>query len=157
MSLKCHLLWPKHIVKVIIGMGLLLAVNLNLLAHGGKSHGADGKESEKVVRQMLNSSILDAMANPKLTSLTVELKPGVAVPSHKHGAYVFVYVLEGKVLSQLNDDEAIAYSMGQTWIERPGDSHTLTQNLSDTEIAKILVVFIAEEGAKLTTSGEINN
>ncbi len=34
---------------------------------------------------------------------------------------------------KMRPNEAIAYSMGQTWIERPGDSHTLTQNLSDTE------------------------
>lgn len=84
------------------------------------------------------------------TSAIVDLPPGARAVPHRHGtAFVYAYVLEGSVRSQLNDMPAQTYSQGQNWIEQPGDHHGLAENTSQTEPAKLLVVFIADTGATL--------
>ena len=113
--------------------------------------------SQAVAREMLFSGVLPNVSDRKLTAVTVEFSPGVTVPAHKHEAFVFVYVLEGIIRSQLDDGEIVEYKAGESWVEPPGITHSLIQNPSETEHAKLLAVFIAQEGAKLTTSGDISH
>jgi quercetin dioxygenase-like cupin family protein len=86
-----------------------------------------------------------------LTAVEVDLAPGDKAARHHHGGIVFAYVLEGNVRSQLNGGEVIEYRAGQYWVEPPGAEHTLTQNPSRTKLARLLAVFVAPTGAKLTT------
>jgi len=81
-----------------------------------------------------------------LTSVIIELPPGISVPPHRHYGFVFVYVISGTVFSQLNREAAVSYFAGDSWIENPGDQHSVTKNISDTKSAKILAVFIAKNG-----------
>lgn len=113
--------------------------------------------SNAVARKMLMSEILPHIPDHMLTAVTVEINPGTSVPAHKHEAFVYVYVLEGKVRSQLDNEEVVEYQAGESWVEPPGVTHSLTENPSETDKAKILAVFIAKQGAKLTTSGEISH
>ena len=113
--------------------------------------------AEDVFRKFISEDELPHIPGQKVTSVTVELAPGVSVPAHRHEAFVYVYVLEGTVRSQLDDGEVIEYKTGDSWVEPPNVLHSLTQNASENENAKILAVFIAENGAKLTTSGEISH
>ncbi|WP_415887790.1 cupin domain-containing protein [Neptuniibacter sp. QD37_6] len=112
------------------------------------AHQVDGE----IERQLLSSSALPNLPGHKLTSMIVEFGPGSSAPAHRHDAFLFVYVLSGSVLSQLNQDEAIVYHAGDSWVESPTDIHTQTTNMSETETTKLLVVFIAEERAKLSSS-----
>ena len=82
--------------------------------------------------------------------LEVEYPPGVASASHRHNAHTFVYVLEGTVVMQVAGGEAQTLVAGQTFYETPNDIHSVSRNASDTEPAKILVVFIKREGAPMT-------
>jgi quercetin dioxygenase-like cupin family protein len=113
--------------------------------------------ADDVIRKFISEDELTHIPGQKVTSVTVELAPGVSVPAHRHEAFVYVYVLEGTVRSQLDEGELIEYKTGDSWVEAPNVLHSLTQNASDQEIAKILAVFIAKTGAKLTTSGEISH
>ena len=106
---------------------------------------------------MVSVGPLPNVPGHNLTAVKIDLAPGVSVPSHQHEAFVFVYVLAGTVRSSLDDEEPVGYSVGESWVEPPGAVHSLTENLSDTEPAQILAVFIAEEGATLTTSGKIDD
>lgn len=110
-----------------------------------------------VDREVLSSTPLQNVPGYKLTSVTVELQPNVSVPAHYHDGFVFVYVIEGVVLSQLNQEEAVVYSAGDSWIEMPGDQHSLTKNESGTDKAKLLAVFVTSDGAHLTTPGAPDN
>lgn len=105
----------------------------------------DSKSYEGVRRQHLGSHALPNVPGHILYSILVELAPGVAVPEHRHEGFVYVYVLEGNVGSQLDDEKLIEYTTGDVWIEPPGSLHTLTVNLSKTEKVKLLAVFIAED------------
>ncbi len=108
-----------------------------------------------VTRHLLAEETLPIIPGHTLTAVTVQLDPGNISAPHKHNAFVFVYLLEGKVRSQLDSETPVDYTAGESWIEPPGAVHTLTQNLSETETAKMLVVFVSKNGAKLTTSGNI--
>jgi quercetin dioxygenase-like cupin family protein len=88
-----------------------------------------------------------------LTAIVVELPPGIKVGSHQHAGTVFAYVVEGSVRSQLNDGEVVEYKTGQSWMEPPGTTHSLTENPSPSAPARLLAVFVAPTGAQLTTPG----
>ena len=79
--------------------------------------------------------------------LTVEFAPGEVSPPHRHNAHTFVYVLEGSVVMQVQGGEAKTLTAGQTFYENPDDIHTVANNASDTEPAKILVFFIKDSDA----------
>ncbi len=84
------------------------------------------------------------------TSVIVYFPPDARAAPHRHGsAFVYAYVLEGTVRSQLAGEPVRTYHQGQNWVEPPGSHHLLTENTSPTKPAKLLVVFISNTGAKL--------
>ena len=86
--------------------------------------------------------------------LTVTYAPGEASGQHRHYAHTFVYVLEGSIVMQVRGGDAVTLSAGQTFYENPDDIHSVSRNASDTEPAKILVVFIKESDAPTTVPVE---
>jgi quercetin dioxygenase-like cupin family protein len=84
------------------------------------------------------------------TSAIVTFPPAARAVPHRHGdAFVYAYVLEGAVSSQLEGQPAHIYHRGENWSEPPGAHHLATENTSETEPAKLLVVFIATTGEQL--------
>jgi quercetin dioxygenase-like cupin family protein len=65
---------------------------------------------------------------------------------------VFVYVLSGQIRSENSaTGPAKVYKAGETFFEPPGSEHLVSENASETEPASLLAVFVADDGAKLTT------
>jgi quercetin dioxygenase-like cupin family protein len=86
------------------------------------------------------------------TSATVTFPPGARAVPHRHGnAFVYAYVLEGAVRSQLEGEPMRTYHQGENWSEQPGAHHVATENASNTEPAKLLVVFVSTTGDQLKT------
>ena len=84
------------------------------------------------------------------TSAIVTFPPAARAVPHRHGdAFVYAYVLEGTVNSQLEGQPPHVYHQGENWSEPPGAHHLTTENTSATEPAKLLVVFIATTGGQL--------
>lgn len=87
-----------------------------------------------------------------LTAVEVGFLPGAKAVPHRHGkAFLFVHVLAGSVRSQIEGQPVRTFRTGESWTEKPGDHHVLTENASAKEAARLLVVFIAPEGAALKT------
>jgi len=101
--------------------------------------------------QLLTLPLPDVPEAPEVLVLEVELAPGQASQPHRHHAYVFVYVLEGVVEMQVAGGELRRLSVGEMFHETPADVHTVSRNPSTTERARILVHFIKEAGAPVTT------
>lgn len=80
-----------------------------------------------------------------MTALTVEIAPGAVVGPHRHGGCVYVYLLQGRVRSQMEGEDPVEYSARQNWIEPTGGLHKHTENPSKTEPAKFLAVIYSEE------------
>ena len=64
-------------------------------------------------------------------------------------AFVYAYVLDGTVRSQLDGEPMRTYRQGENWVEQPGAHHVLTENPSTTAPAKLLVIFISNTGDPL--------
>ncbi len=83
----------------------------------------------------------------------VDFAPGGRAAPHRHGqAFLFAYVLQGTIRSQLEGQPVQTFVAGQSWPEPPGSHHVLTENPSATEPAQLLVVFVADTGAELKTN-----
>lgn len=92
-----------------------------------------------------------------LVAVIVDYAPGGASPSHIHAksAFIFAYVVSGKIESQVNDEPKQVYQAGESWYETPGSSHRVSRNASETEPAKLLAVFVVDTNDKdLTTPVE---
>ena len=79
--------------------------------------------------------------------LLVEYAPGASDPVHRHDAHVFVYVLEGAVVMQVQGGKEVRLTPGQTFHESPGDVHVVGKNASTTAPAKFLAFFVKDTGA----------
>jgi quercetin dioxygenase-like cupin family protein len=87
-----------------------------------------------------------------LTAVVVSYAPGAASPSHHHAGSVFAYVLSGVIRSQVSTGGPVKdYKVGETFFEPPGSDHLVSANASTTESASLLAVFVADDGATLTT------
>ena len=51
----------------------------------------------------------------------------------------------------MNDGPITVYKAGESWLEPPGAAHSVSENASATEPARLLAVFVAQDGAALTT------
>jgi quercetin dioxygenase-like cupin family protein len=102
-------------------------------------------------QKIIAADELPNVSGNKLTAVVVQLAPGAKAPKHHHAGFVFAYVLSGTVRSQLNSGRVVTYTVGQNWVEPPGTEHTLIENPSTSAPASLLAVFVAPEGAQLTT------
>lgn len=95
----------------------------------------------------LFSHDLGGIADKEGTMMTVELAPGEASPAHRHNANVFVYVLAGSIVMQVQGGAPVTLHPGQTFYEAPDDIHVVGRNASRTRPAKFLAFFVKDKGA----------
>jgi len=100
---------------------------------------------------ILSQQPLAGQTGTDVTILTVDYPPGGSTPRHQHPGTTYAYVLQGAMVSQVNDGPAQTFTTGQMWTEQPHDHHMIAKNASSTEPAKLLVFMIAPHGAQLTT------
>jgi quercetin dioxygenase-like cupin family protein len=94
---------------------------------------------------LIKQSLPD-MAGKVATVLTVDYTPGAVSDPHVHPGSVFAYVVEGAVVSQLEGEQPVTYTKGQSWYEPPKKPHLVSKNASQTEPAKLLVFLLSQEG-----------
>lgn len=85
-----------------------------------------------------------------IKGVLVEYGPGEASPAHIHPKSAFIYatVLEGAIRTSVNDGPVVTYHTGQSFSEMPGDRHSVSENASKTEPAKLLAVFVVDTDEK---------
>jgi quercetin dioxygenase-like cupin family protein len=93
---------------------------------------------------------LPEIPGKEVVMLTVAYLPGGSSMPHRHDAEVFVYVLEGSVVMQVDGQPAQTLHAGQTFHESPTDVHRQSANGSATEPAKLLVFVIKDKNKPLT-------
>ena len=99
-------------------------------------------------RETVTPAFAEAIANvpgKTMTALVVEYVPGGKSAPHRHGqAFVVAYVLSGAIRSRIDNGEERVFRAGESWTEKPGAHHTVSENASDTEPAKLLAIFVAD-------------
>jgi quercetin dioxygenase-like cupin family protein len=107
-----------------------------------------------IVQELMQKELTGARGK-ELRMLTVEYAPGGASPPHRHHGQVFVYVLSGSLRMQVQGSPVVTLRPGQIFYEGVDDVHTISENASRSEPAKILVFMVkdkdAEEPHKSTT------
>jgi quercetin dioxygenase-like cupin family protein len=131
-----------------IAVGAVLVVVSALVAMA--TSGAHGQEGgvEVPVR-------VEKLANARgqtLTVVTVTYAPGGKSGAHHHAGSVFAYVLSGAIRSENSATGPVrVYQASESCFEPPGSRHLVSENASATEPASMLVVFVADDGAQLTS------
>ena len=85
-----------------------------------------------------------------IKGVLVEYSPGGSSSAHTHAKSAFIYatVLEGAIRSSVNNGPVVTYRAGQSFSEMPGDRHSVSENASKTEPAKLLAVFVVDTDEK---------
>jgi quercetin dioxygenase-like cupin family protein len=81
-----------------------------------------------------------------MVAVIVSYPPGGKSPAHHHAqsAFIYAYVLSGAIRSQVGDEPAKVYRVGEGFYEVPGSHHRVSENASDKEPASLLAVFVVD-------------
>lgn len=135
-----------------VGRVLAVAAASSLLTLGATAFLPRPQQAPVTARPVFQFD-LPHLPGQQLTGVLVAYPPGTSSPPHHHTGRgsVVGYVLEGAVRSQVDGGPVRVYRAGESWLERPGAAHSVSENASDTEPARILAVFVADSDAELTT------
>ncbi|GKQ49566.1 cupin domain-containing protein [Bradyrhizobium sp. Ce-3] len=98
--------------------------------------------------------VITNIPGKSLVTAEVDFPPGDPSAPHRHAksAFLYVYVLQGAIESQVEGEAAPhVYRAGDSFFEAPGAHHVLGRNASATEPAKILAVFVVDSNDKVLT------
>jgi quercetin dioxygenase-like cupin family protein len=131
----------------LIGAGLLAAGLTVLGIAGSKAEQGGGDTIEVVASQKLPN-----VPGKSITAIRVSYGPGGKSGKHHHAGSVLAFVLTGEIRSENSaTGPAKVYKAGESFFEPPGSEHLVSENASATEPASLLAIFIADDGADLTT------
>ncbi len=111
--------------------------------------GAPGSALDTV--EPITSHALPNVPGKRVTIVRVFYGPGGFTRGHRHAGSVTAYVTKGEIRSQLAGGPIETFKVGQSFFEPPGATHLVSANASNTEPAELIAVFVADEGAQLTT------
>ena len=110
---------------------------------------AAGSPQDKV--EQIASYPLANVPGKRVTIVRVSYGPGGFSAAHRHSGSVTAYITKGEIRSQLAGGPPEIFKVGQSFFEPPGSTHLVSANASATEPAELIAVFVADEGAQLTT------
>lgn len=128
-----------------------LAIVKSFLAAVTLFAGLSAHANNAVVTTLLNKDLI-VRPDQEISMLTVEYPPGGSSPRHRHNGQVLVYVLEGTLHMQVEGQELVTLTRGQTFYEGPEDVHLVSANASKTEPAKFLVVMVQSKQASKSST-----
>jgi quercetin dioxygenase-like cupin family protein len=85
-----------------------------------------------------------------LSLVEVTYPPGVGSPVHRHANGVMAYVVSGAIASKVGNEPEQMFYAGDAWWEPPGAIHRVSRNVSLTDPATLLAIYIAPEGTTAT-------
>lgn len=134
-----------YVKSIFLGLALALPLASAVQAHD--------TVRESRIQPVFNQSIT-SIPGKSMVTVTVDYPAGGGSPAHTHAAsaFIFAYVLQGAIRSQLDGGPVRIYRAGQSFYETPGQHHGVSENASKTQPAKLLAVFVVDSDAKdLTT------
>jgi len=112
------------------------------LALGALPASTQDLEQVKVVFQ----HVLTNAQGKSMVAVLVTYPPGGKSAAHHHApsSFIYAYVLSGTIRSQVGDEPAKIYKVGESFSELPGSYHRISENASDKEPASLLAVFVVD-------------
>jgi quercetin dioxygenase-like cupin family protein len=136
---------------LMIGKALPLAMNAATTAIGPLCASSEPERGTLDKVEPIASYPLANVPGKRVTIVRVFYGPGGFTRSHRHAGSVTAYITKGEIRSQLGGGPLETFQVGQTFFEPPGSTHLVSANASATEPAELIAVFVADEGAQLTT------
>ncbi|MCP1761119.1 quercetin dioxygenase-like cupin family protein [Bradyrhizobium japonicum] len=136
---------PQDMTAKVVRRAMRTAfVPLIALAIASGASPAIAQEREQV--KVAFEHALPNVEGKKIVAVTVTYPPGGESLAHHHAAsaFIYAYVLSGAIRSQVGDDPAKVYHVGEGFYEMPGSHHTISENASDKEPASLLAVFVVD-------------
>lgn len=118
---------------------------LCLIAAGSAGGLAQSAQDSVTVKPLLTKDLV-GIPGKEAVLLTVDYLPGGASMPHRHDAQVFLYVVEGSIVTQVEGQEPVTLKAGQTFYENPTDIHKTAKNASQTEPAKVVAFIVKDKG-----------
>jgi quercetin dioxygenase-like cupin family protein len=134
-----------------------LLASLALGATAMTAASAHDASDEKSRVNLVYDHVLPNVPGKSIRGVLVEYEPGGSSPAHTHPKSAFIYatVLQGTIRSQVNEGPVTTHRAGESFSEYPGDRHSVSENASATEPARLLAVFVVDtEETVLTTPYE---
>jgi quercetin dioxygenase-like cupin family protein len=125
-------------------IALILSLALGGAMAFSAAHAGTGKATTLMVRELPDFPGKEGMVE------VVDFAPGEVSQPHRHNADLFVYVLEGSVVTQVEGDAPKTVNAGEVFYESPVDVHIVSRNASATQPAKLLVFYVKVKGAPPT-------
>lgn len=111
-------------------------------AHNENTDTATKTISQTLLEQTLSKTDLK---NNLVRLETVIFPPLYTSKMHRHPCPLFVYVLEGELVSEFEGVKKL-YKAGECFYEKKNGIHSVTQNPDSTYSTKILVIYIMKKG-----------
>jgi len=129
------------IEKLISAAAAVLALSL---AAGLPAHAHDTADAGTVTQNF--TAPIPNIPGKSLIAVEVEFAPGQVGAPHRHAnsAFIYAYVVSGAIESKVDDEKVRIYRAGESWSERPGALHSVSRNVSETEPARLLAVFVVD-------------
>ncbi|MBR1086481.1 cupin domain-containing protein [Bradyrhizobium manausense] len=133
-------------------IGKALPVTMDTVSSALAPLCATAAESSPLDRvEPIGSYALPNVPGKRVTIVRVFYGPGGFSRPHRHSGAVTAYITKGEIRSQLGGGPVETFGVGQSFFEPPGATHLVSANASTTEPAELIAVFVADEGAQLTT------
>jgi quercetin dioxygenase-like cupin family protein len=97
--------------------------------------------------------VIPNIEGKSMVAVVVTYPPGGKSPAHYHArsAFIYAHVLSGSIRSQVGDEPAKLYQVGDGFYELPGSHHRISENASDKDPASLLAVFVVDSKDKPLT------
>jgi quercetin dioxygenase-like cupin family protein len=97
--------------------------------------------------------VIPNIEGKSMVAVVVTYPPGGKSLAHRHArsAFIYAYVLSGAIRSQVDDETAKVYQVGEGFYEMPGSHHRISENASDRDPASLLAVFVVDSKDKPLT------
>src|SRR6201992_1584630 len=138
-----------------IGLQLGWAIRvLAILALAAMPRVSTAEQSQSGTVAPAFNEIIPKLRGKSLVAVVVHYPPGGKTPPHHHAASAFVtgYVLSGAIRSQVDGGKVQVFKAGESWSEKRGAHHDISENASTTEPAQLLAIFVVDsKDTNLTT------
>src|SRR5882757_1297095 len=135
-----------------LAIGKVLPVTMDTVSGAFAPLCAAAAESSPLDKvEPIGSYALPNVPGKRVTIVRVFYGPGRFSRAHRHAGSVTAYITKGEIRSQLGGGPVETFKVGQSFFEPPGATHLVSANASNTEPAELIAVFVADEGAQLTT------
>lgn len=133
--------------RTISAVAIAIVTSVTAIAHDAPGGGSASKVTLVYEHELPN------VPGKSLKGVLVEYGPSGYSDAHTHpdSAFIYATVLEGSILSQVNDGPVREFKAGEHFSELPGDRHGVSKNGSDTKPAKLLAVFVVDTNQKELT------